>query len=75
MKSFATLMLASMAAATLQEEVTHPTNSFWSAAGSDSSKMIGRIGWNNFFDRWVNALLPSRVDPDHHPCAFEFQFA
>jgi len=74
MKGLAPLMLASVATAALQEEVTHPVNSFWSADGNSDSKLVGRIGWGTFFERWVSAMIPTPINPDHHPCAFEFQF-
>jgi len=38
----------------------------------NSTKLIGRLSTNLFFDPWVNAQVPTPVNPDHHPCLYEF---
>jgi hypothetical protein len=39
-----------------------------------STKLIGRISWQSTFNNWVQARLPSGVDPDEHVCGYTFQF-
>ena len=39
---------------------------------ANSSKLVGRIDAQKFFDPWVNAQVPTPVNPDEHPCLFEF---
>ena len=37
---------------------------------AESTKLIGRIGFQKFFDPWVDAQYPTAVDVDCFPCSF-----
>lgn len=61
-------MIAAQAAAVT--DVTHPADTYVDV--DNSSKMIGRVGLGQFFDPWVNRQVPTPVNPDEHPCLYEF---